>query len=611
MRRFGRFELKALLSKTARSMLWLAFDPRVSQDMLLCMPRTAPANPQALADWVKRAGVGARIQHPNLAHVVEVSQVEHWPYIAYDRALGETLEERLARERVVLPMDWSGWICQGLDGLAFAHESGHVHRDIQLANFLIDGAGHVRLLGLEVAQEAALAGEDFNTATRRAVREAAEEDVLRMGLLLHRGLTARPVLEQNDLQQVVQLMQPQGQELVRLGWETPHPIAEPLRAIANRSTDRQARQRYHSARSFLRALEGWRSAANDQGGAIALLLDRVQRYGHLPISSTRLQRAVQSAGLENQHASTLSTLVLQDVALSLELLRRVNNALKQEGLESGGGAVLNMQRAIAMLGLNGVQAAARSLKIWPGTLNEQQAAWMQTLMKRVHRAGQIAQALRPAGYDAEVVYLITTLQNLGRLLLQYHFPEDAQQIRQLMQPPEPTADAPHPSGLGEQAASYAVLGCDLEAIGAAVARQWSLGDELLHMIRRQGSDAPVRSAGTDAELLRLTCSLANELVEALVLPEERRKAGVELVTRRYARVLGIGLREVYLALQPPSPTQTPNEMPARSAEPESSAQPADASAEAGPPVPAAAVPTPSRLRSKAAGGDASAPERGR
>jgi non-specific serine/threonine protein kinase len=612
MRRFGRFELKALLSKTARSMMWLAFDPRASQDMLLCMPRTAPADPQALADWIRRAGVGARIQHPNLAHAVEVSQVERWPFIAYDRALGETLEERLARDRVVLPMEWSGWICQALDGLAFAHESGHAHRDIQLSSLLIDGAGHVRLLGLEVAQEPALAGEDFNTATRRVVREAAEEDVLRMGLLLHRGLTARPVLEQNDLQQVIQLMQPKGQELVRLGWETPHPIAEPLRAIANRSTDRQARQRYHSARSFLRALEGWRSAANDQGGAIALLLDRVQRYGHLPISSTRLQRAVQSSGLENQHASALSTLVLQDVALSLELLRRVNNALKQEGLESGGGAVLNMQRAIAMLGLNGVQAAARSLKIWPGTLNEQQAGWMQTLMKRVHRAGQIAQALRPAGYDAEVVYLITTLQNLGRLLLQYHFPEDAQQIRQLMQPPEPTVDAPHPAGMSEQAAAYAVLGCDLESIGAAVARQWSLGEELLHMIRRQGSDAPVRSAGTDAELLRLSCSLANELVEALLLPEERRKAGVELVTRRYARVLGIGLREVYLALQPPSaaPTAAPTAGASTSeAEAGRPAEPADASAATVAPAPAPAVPIPSRLRARAAG-DGSVPERG-
>ena len=121
---------------------------------------------------------------------------------------------------------------------------------------------------------------------------------------------------------------------------------------------------------------------------------------------------------------------------------------------------------------------------------------MRSLMQRVRRAGEIAQALRPAGYDGEVVYLITLMQNLGRLLLQYHFPDDVQQIKQLMQPPEPTEANPHPAGMSEEAAAYAVLGTDLETLGAGVARYWSLGDELLHMIRRQAPDAPVRSADT-------------------------------------------------------------------------------------------------------------------
>ena len=39
----------------------------------------------------------------------------------------------------------------------------------------------------------------------------------------------------------------------------------------------------------------------------------------------------------------------------------------------------------------------------------------------------------------------------------------------------------HPDGdeTPEQAAAYAVLGCDLDALGVAVARHWGLGDELL------------------------------------------------------------------------------------------------------------------------------------
>lgn len=550
MRRFGRFELRALLSKSTRSMLWLVFDARLGQELMLCMPRLAPNSAAAAEHWLKLANASSRIQHPHLAHVIEVGQVEQWPYLAYDRALGETLDERLARQNAPSPLDAADWIGQYLQGLAFAHEAGHAHRDVQCASMIISASNQVRVLGLEVAQEVFPATLDFNTVTRRAVRESAEEDVLCVGLLLNRILSGRPVLEQTDLQAVVKQMQPQGRELVRMGWETPHPTPEPLRAICNRATSAQPRQRYHNARSFLRAVEGWRSAAATNGaGPITLLLDRLQRIGHLPSASTAMHRIDFATHMAGQHSSALSALVLQDMALSLELLRRVNNALKQSG-SSMDGSILNLQRAIAMLGLDGVQQAVRALKPWPGPLGEAHAELLQRLMQRVQRAGQMAQALRPAGYDGEVVYLITVMQNLGRLLLQYHFPDDAQQIRQLMQPPEPTADQPHPPSMTEQAAAFAVLGCDLDSLGGAVARYWSLGDELLQMIRRQPPQAALRAAVGDTDLLRLTCSLANELVDALSLPEAKRKAAIELAARRYARALNLTARDIQLAIHP-------------------------------------------------------------
>lgn len=553
LRSFGRFELRALLCKSARSLIWRVLDPRHGQELMLCMPREKPNSAPALEHWLRMAQAGERVRHPQLAPVFEIGQVESWPYVAYERSLGETLEERLARQAAPLPIDAAGWVAQVLEGLAFAHEAGHAHRDIQAASVIIDAADKVRLIGLEVAQEVFPANVDYNTVTRRAVRESAEEDVLCVGLLLHRILSGRPVLPENDLQQLVEQMQPTApraaREIVRLGWETPHPIPDPLRAICNRATDRQARQRYHLARSFLRALDGWRqAAAHDDGGPVVLLLDKLQRVGHLPTTTTGMHRMLAGSGLEAQHANVLAEMVLKDMALSLELVRRVNNALKQSGHQ--GDTVLNMQRAIQMIGLDGLQQAANALKPWPGAMQPVAAEMLRQLMARVSKACEVAQALRPAGYDGEVVHLITLMQNLGRLLVQYHFPDDAQQIRQLRVPPEPTEDQPNPPALSEQAAAYAVLGCDLDTLGAAVARHWGLGDELVHMIRRQPLDASVHPPRSDADTLRLTCSLANELIDALGLPEARRRAGVETATRRYAKALGLGLREVMEALNP-------------------------------------------------------------
>ena len=67
-----------------------------------------------------------------------------------------------------------------------------------------------------------------------------------------------------------------------------------------------------------------------------------------------------------------------------------------------------------------------------------------------------------------MVYLVTLLQNLGRLVVQYHFADEAQQIRRLMQPAAGGARraSPRSPGMTEEAASFAVLGVDIEAIGA-------------------------------------------------------------------------------------------------------------------------------------------------
>ena len=569
-RKFGRFELRALLNKTQRTTTWLVFDPRGAQELILCIPRQAPQGPGAMEHWQRTANAVARVQHPQIAPVLEVGQVERWPYVAYDRSNGETLEERLARSPALLPVEVADWVAQYLLGLAFAHEAGHVHGDVQGATLLIDGNNKVRVMGLEVGQDLrqfTANPQTLTPAAARPQRELAEEDVLCVGLVLHRMLTGKRVIDHADNAEILSLMQPHGNEIVRLGWETPHPIPDPLRAIANRATDRQPRQRYHSARTLLRALEGWKAAAaNDDGGPLGLLMDKLQRIGHLPTTTSALNHVAHaSSGFAAQHTAALSELILKDMALTLELVRRVNNSLKQNG--SASGTVLNMQRTVAMLGLEGVEAGARALKAWPGPLSPTAAESLGTLMRRVHRAGLIAQALRPAGYDAEVVYLITVLQNFGRLLVAYHFPDDAIQIQQLQIPPEPTPDLPHPPTLSEQAAAYAVMGCDLDSLGTAVVRHWALGDEMLHMMRRQPPDAAVRSAGTDADILRLTCSLANELVDALSLPAQRQQAAVDAATRRYARVLGIGQREVMAALNPESTGTKADEMPHRGHEP--------------------------------------------
>lgn len=534
-RTLGRFELLELIGKSQGSTVWAVHDPRDDRDLILTLPRVQPVDTAAVERWMTPARQAARLDHPRFAPVVEIGVEDHWPYVAVERRLGVSLEEWVAAHPNPAPVEVVGWVCQVLEGLAFAHEAGTAHTDLQLHNVLINEDGRVLLCGLAAAStQAPGRGAGAESARRgidqivlaeadvlRAQREAAERDVLACGLLLHVLLTGQPLLDEPDVSRVARRLPPLGREVVRLPWNTPHPIPEALRAIANRATASLERQRYLSARTFLRALTGWLEAeALGRDGPLELMLDRLRTVGALPGLPSMSVRVERLVSMDKQHAEEIARQVLHDMALSFELLREVNSALFQSHLAEAAVPVLTIRRAVALLGLDGVRHSANALRLWPGPLSEEGARDLRQLMDRVRLAGYVAQAFRPAGYDAEVVFIATVFQNLGRLLAQYHFPEESKQIRYLMQPTPPPADAPRGTppvpGWTESDASYAVLGVDIDAIGAAVARHWGLGEEMMHMIRRLPRNLPVRAADNDIDVLRITASAANEAVDAMV-----------------------------------------------------------------------------------------------
>lgn len=562
VRAFGRYALMQLIGKSERSMLWLARDPGGARDLMLAMPRTQPADQAALHEWLAHALRCARLAHPHLAAVVEIDSHEHWPFLAFDRSAGITLAEWLAAHPVPVPIDVARWMGQTLEALAFAHDAGLAHNDLQPHLLAISEQGQIRLLGLGVAELPGACntygaplppahGSLDESARLRHQREAAQRDVLAAGVLLHNLLAGTPALDEPDIGRTIARLPPVGRELLRLPRLIPHPVPEPLRAIVNRAVSNQARQRYHSARTLLRALEGWRDAHERQGGGTeAMLLDRLHSVGHLPALPGVAERAARLALMERGRTTEMAEIVLQDIALSFELLRSVNTAHVHGAQVAGIGPVLTVRRAILMLGLAGVREATLALRPWPGPLDGHAADALRRLIDRVRLAGHVAQVIRPPGFDREVVFLVTLLQNLGRLLVQYHFADEADQIRQLMRPvASERPDQPEHPGLSEETAACAVLGADIESLGAAVARSWGLTDEVLHLIRRLPPTTPVRQADRDDDVIRATASCANEAVDVLELPALRQPAALEHVAHRYARALGVAAKDLQDALQ--------------------------------------------------------------
>jgi non-specific serine/threonine protein kinase len=164
----------------------------------------------------------------------------------------------------------------------------------------------------------------------------------------------------------------------------------------------------------------------------------------------------------------------------------------------------------------------------------------------------VARFLRPQGYDTEVVYLVTVMQNLARLALQYHMPEQAAQIRALMnlEPMGSGTIDPEAIGIPEDMAAYSVIGMDLGSLSAAVGRYLGLGQDTLDALKRIPPKTMVQPGRSDEDILRITASCANDCIDALEIPPERAALALSSIVTRYGRGMRLSVRDLKDALIP-------------------------------------------------------------
>ena len=550
-RLFGRFELRQMLGRSLASSTWLAWDPRLQQEVSLCVPRVQPAHDREREAWTQDVLASARLKHPRLCETMEVGSHDGWPFVSCAREGGQTLVERLQSNPPPNPQEVAGWVSDLLEGLAYAHDGGAAHFDVGLHTVLIDKAGHAQLFGLSVGLEAQQPGQAARAVRgRQATRQQAERDVLMVGLLLHRLLANQAALDDPDLGSAASRV---GREIVRLPWTTPHPVPETLRAIVNRATDRQHRQRYLNARTLLSALQGWITTQSEEsGGPLALLLDRLNSVGALPGRPGTERALLASLSAESLRVDDFVDVVVKNPALVWEMLRTVNTAsYRSPGSDDG---VTTLSRAVLLLGQAGIRKVAASVRPWPGVLAAQSAmsaesgetsvVALEDELRRACLAGAIARLMAPFSISDEEASLAAMSQRLGWLLMRYHFPEEAAQMQRLMQPSTPaeTGEASTPGMSGEAAAS-AVMGVELGSLALAVLRHWGLHDRIVQAAQPYPISKPVRTPVGPEATLRTVASLANEIVDAQMLEPQKAHAAMHQAYVRYARALALVPKE--------------------------------------------------------------------
>jgi len=149
----GKYRIERELGRGGMGVVYKAFDPVVERTVAIKTIRLDVEKPEELVTRLKREAKSVgQLEHPNIVTLYDAGESEGLFYLAMQFIHGETLQDRIDRQRwfpLKEAVELFQQICAGLD---YAHHHGVVHRDIKPANIMIGKDGTVKLTDFGIAK---------------------------------------------------------------------------------------------------------------------------------------------------------------------------------------------------------------------------------------------------------------------------------------------------------------------------------------------------------------------------------------------------------------------------------------------------------------------------
>jgi serine/threonine protein kinase len=208
--------------------------------------------------FVREAQTIAKLNHPNIVSIHDVSEFNGRPYYVMELVEGESLHGFAHKKPLPFDaiVDYAIQICQGLGE---AHRAGIVHRDIKAANIVIDGKGRIRLLDFGLA---AMAGDDRLTRTGSTLGTTSymspeqvsgrdvdhRSDLFSLGIVLYELITGRtPFKRDSEGATLKAIIEDNPEPLTRYKSDVP----DKLQDIVMQLLEKDKELRYQSAEGII------------------------------------------------------------------------------------------------------------------------------------------------------------------------------------------------------------------------------------------------------------------------------------------------------------------------------------------------------------------------
>jgi eukaryotic-like serine/threonine-protein kinase len=198
----GRYRVGALLAAGGMGEVWAARDLLLDRPVAVKVLGGALAGDGRSAERLRReARAAGRLDHPNIARVLDLGEQDGRPYLVMELLEGESLAARIDRAGPMAPAEAARVVAAVADALQAAHAAGVVHRDVKPGNVFLTSAGEVKVLDFGIASAAGepdlttgdLLGTAAYLAPERALGRPATPaaDLYSLGVVLYELLAGR------------------------------------------------------------------------------------------------------------------------------------------------------------------------------------------------------------------------------------------------------------------------------------------------------------------------------------------------------------------------------------------------------------------------------------
>src|SRR5437667_9328240 len=150
--RLGRYEIRSQLGEGGMGEVYLAEDTRLHRNVALkILPADLASNHDRMRRFEQEATAAAALNHPNIAHIYEIGEVDALNFIAMEFVDGVTLRQCIHDGQTDLTK-LLRYLQHTAEGLAKAHASGIVHRDLKPDNIMVTRDGHAKVLDFGLAK---------------------------------------------------------------------------------------------------------------------------------------------------------------------------------------------------------------------------------------------------------------------------------------------------------------------------------------------------------------------------------------------------------------------------------------------------------------------------